>query len=147
MFCQLYHHQQQHIFTSTSGQEEYSRLRSLSYPETDVFLLCFSLISQTAFDNVRSKWYPEVQHYCPDGKYILVGTKADLQQKDTENSDSWPKDKDAEHFAKEISAYKYLRCSALTQEGVNQVFQEAVKAVINPKPVEEKKKGGFCFLL
>eukprot|EP01091_Cochliopodium_minus_P002017 TRINITY_DN11935_c0_g1_i1.p1 TRINITY_DN11935_c0_g1~~TRINITY_DN11935_c0_g1_i1.p1 ORF type:complete len:195 (-),score=39.51 TRINITY_DN11935_c0_g1_i1:92-676(-) len=131
----------------TAGQEEYSRLRSLSYPETDVFLLCFSLISQTAFDNVKSKWHPEVQHYCPNGKYIIVGTKADLQQKDTENSDSWPKDKDAENFLKSINGYKYLRCSALTQLGVANVFEEAVRAVINPSLSHETKKKGGCTVL
>lgn len=39
----------------TAGQEDYDRLRPLSYPQTDVFLICFSVASQASFDNVKYK--------------------------------------------------------------------------------------------
>jgi small GTP-binding protein len=39
----------------TAGQEDYDRLRPLSYPQTDVFLICFSIVSPASFDNVKSK--------------------------------------------------------------------------------------------
>lgn len=41
-----------------------SRLRPLSYPQTDVFLLCFSVVSPASFENIRTKWFPEIQHHC-----------------------------------------------------------------------------------
>ena len=44
----------------TAGQEDYDRLRPLSYPQTDVFLICFSVISPASYENVKAKWYPEV---------------------------------------------------------------------------------------
>ena len=49
----------------TAGQEDYDRLRPLSYPQTDVFLVCFSIISPSSFENVRSKWHPEITHHAP----------------------------------------------------------------------------------
>ena len=47
----------------TAGQEDYDRLRPLSYPETDVFLVCFSVVSPSSFENVKEKWYPEIKHH------------------------------------------------------------------------------------
>jgi len=65
----------------TAGQEDYDRLRPLSYPQTDVFLICFSIISLSSFDNVKSKWWPEIQHHAPGVPFILVGTKVRKREK------------------------------------------------------------------
>ena len=42
----------------TAGQEDYDRLRPLSYPQTDIFLICFSLVSPPSFENVKTKVMP-----------------------------------------------------------------------------------------
>ena len=68
-----------YIFYS-AGQEDYDRLRPLSYPQTDVFLLCFAITSVSSFDNVRDKWVPEIRHYCPKVPMLLVGMKGDLRE-------------------------------------------------------------------
>ena len=57
----------------TAGQEDYDRLRPLSYPQTDVFVLCFSVISPTSYTNITNKWMPEIRHHCPDTPVILCG--------------------------------------------------------------------------
>merc|ERR1719436_1684089 len=64
----------------TAGQEDYDRLRPLSYPQTDVFLVCFSVISMNSYENVKSKWVPEIQHHAPGVPLLLVGTKSDLRK-------------------------------------------------------------------
>ena len=130
----------------TAGQEEYSRLRALSYPETDVFLLCFSVVSPSSFENIRTKWNPEVSHHCPEAKLMLVGTKIDLRE-DKETLDKLKKEKlptheDGVKLAGTIGAKMYLECSALTQEGLKRVFEEAIRAVIGPASDESTPAAG-----
>lgn len=57
----------------------FPRLRPLSYGQTDVFLICFSVISPASFENVKTKWVPECQHHCPNTPFLLVGVKIDLR--------------------------------------------------------------------
>ncbi len=54
--------------------------RPLSYPQTDVFLICFSIVNPSSFENVRAKWFQEVKHFCPNTPIVLVGTKLDLRE-------------------------------------------------------------------
>lgn len=86
-------------FRDTAGQEEYDRLRPLSYANANVFLLCFSIVNPVSYQNITAKWYkevrsfstvrrcwylndpcfPQVIHYCPEVPLLLVGTKLDLR--------------------------------------------------------------------
>ncbi|ELP84379.1 hypothetical protein EIN_089020, partial [Entamoeba invadens IP1] len=43
----------------TCGQTDYLRVSQRLYQETDVFILCFSLVSQTTLDNIITFWEPE----------------------------------------------------------------------------------------
>ncbi|TPX64489.1 hypothetical protein SpCBS45565_g05892 [Spizellomyces sp. 'palustris'] len=135
----------------TAGQEDYDRLRPLSYPQTDVFLICFSLVSPPSFENVRTKWYPEISHHAPNTPIILVGTKLDLRE-DKETIEKLREKRMAPitypqglQMAKEIGAVKYLECSALTQKGLKNVFDEAIRAVLCP--VVPSKRTKKCLIL
>jgi len=135
----------------TAGQEDYDRLRPLSYPQTDVFLICFSIISPHSFENVKSKWWPEIQHHAPGVPVILVGTKSDLRNDSAMAAQLAAKGlrmvtvEEAQQRAREIGAVTYMECSALTQEGLKAVFDEAIRAALNKKPTPST--GGCCIIL
>lgn len=63
----------------TAGQEDYDRLRPLSYPDSHVILICFAVDSPDSLDNVQEKWISEVLHFCSGLPIILVGCKKDLR--------------------------------------------------------------------
>lgn len=134
----------------TAGQEDYDRLRPLSYPQTDVFLVCFSVISHASFENVKEKWVPEIQHHCPKTPFLLVGTCVDLRNDDT-SIEKLAKNKQkpisvdkAEELATKLKAVKYVECSALTQKGLKNVFDEAILAALEPADDKQPRK---CVLL
>ncbi|KAI8646830.1 hypothetical protein BD408DRAFT_473697 [Parasitella parasitica] len=134
----------------TAGQEDYDRLRPLSYPQTDVFLVCFSLVSPPSFENVKTKWHPEIDHHAKDKPIILVGTKLDLREdqdtiKKLQHKNMAPISyHQGINMAKDIEAVKYLECSALTQQGLKSVFDEAIRVVLCPPPPRKVKK---CVIL
>ena len=168
----------------TAGQEDYDRLRPLSYPQTDVFLVCFSVISPSSFENVRARWYPELMRYSPNTKIVLVGTKSDLREDNValqryvfifvififlisyisiffvffcfflifffsqrlKNTNKEPISMQmGVEMAHDIDAVKYMECSALTQRGLKETFDEAIRACMRRPEKKTKRKG--CVVL
>uniref|UniRef100_A0A0N4Z9W4 Ras-like GTP-binding protein Rho1 n=1 Tax=Parastrongyloides trichosuri TaxID=131310 RepID=A0A0N4Z9W4_PARTI len=132
----------------TAGQEDYDRLRPLSYPDTDVVLMCFSIDSPDSLTNIQEKWTPEVRHFCPNVPIILVGNKKDIRVEaeactDSRNRIETVKSDMGKTMAEQIGAYAYLECSAKTKEGVRDVFETATRAALATKP----KSKGKCDLL
>uniref|UniRef100_A0A1I8HM70 Ras-like GTP-binding protein Rho1 n=1 Tax=Macrostomum lignano TaxID=282301 RepID=A0A1I8HM70_9PLAT len=131
----------------TAGQEEYDQLRILSYPQTDVMIVCFSLENPVSCDNVRSKWVPEVRHYAPEAPILLVGTKRDLREDPDTIERLRAKGKAPVStekglaLAKEVQAAAYLECSSKLQSEVKSVFDEAIRLVLVPRrPVRKQKR-------
>jgi len=56
-----------------------NRLHVYFPPQTNCFLLCYSISSRTSFENVKSKWWPEIRHFSANVPVVLVGTKLDLR--------------------------------------------------------------------
>jgi len=147
----------------TAGQEDYDRLRPLSYPGADVVLLCFSTISQASFDSIKEKWAPEIAHYIPTVPCILVGTKIDLREEKHPDPNSGKFEpispEQGKEMGKTISATTYLEVSSKTGMGINPIFEEAVNLALGSKPsssgsisksssqVTKKKKKEGCLLL
>jgi len=126
----------------TAGQEDYDRLRPLSYPGSDIVLLCFSLVTESSFDSVREKWYPEVDHYVKDVPTILVGTKSDLRDAklpDPSTGEFNPVDSEkAQEMANSIGAEKFIEVSAKTTHNLKQLFQESVSIVLAARKAQNE---------
>ncbi|KAG8757755.1 GTP-binding protein Rho1 [Ceratobasidium sp. 428] len=120
----------------TSGLEDYDRLRPLSYPDTHVVLICFSISTPDLLDNITEKWILEVKHFCAGLPFILVGCKKDLRRdpatiKELRLTGHHPvTPEEGMEMATKIGALKYLECSAKTGEGVREVFQWATRAAL-----------------
>ncbi|KAL0801950.1 hypothetical protein Bca101_057126 [Brassica carinata] len=136
----------------TAGQEDYNRLRPLSYRGADVFILAFSLISKASYENIAKKWIPELRHYAPGVPIILVGTKLDLRddkQFFIDHPGAVPiTTNQGEELKKLIGSPVYIECSSKTQQNVKAVFDAAIKMVLQP-PNQKKKKlnKSLCVLL
>ena len=136
----------------TAGQEGYDRLRLLSYPQADVFLICFSVSHPPSFANVKAKWCPEIERHSPGVPVIIVGLKTDLRE-DAERVRVLKDRLEAPityaqglALVHDVSAHKYLECSAMTQQGVKHVFDEAIRAVLQP-PGRFKRRKRKCIIL
>ncbi|KAH3766710.1 cell division control protein 42-like [Pelomyxa schiedti] len=117
----------------TAGDEEYDRVRPLSYPNTNLFLVCFSVFSPHSLENVRDKWHPEISHHCPGTPFILVGTKRDLRTDPSVLESliiSGPpvSFEVASEVARELHASAYIEISSLNGDHIQDLFTLAIKA-------------------
>eukprot|EP01123_Difflugia_compressa_P004034 TRINITY_DN15374_c0_g1_i1.p1 TRINITY_DN15374_c0_g1~~TRINITY_DN15374_c0_g1_i1.p1 ORF type:complete len:273 (-),score=51.46 TRINITY_DN15374_c0_g1_i1:217-1011(-) len=121
----------------TAGQEDYDRLRPLSYPGSDIVLLCFSLVTEASFESVKDKWYPEVHHYVKDIPTVLVGTKVDLREAklpDPGTGEFKPVSTEkGKQLADEIEAIEFVEVSAKTGHNLNFLFERAVTIVLSSR--------------
>ncbi|KAF3768608.1 hypothetical protein M406DRAFT_273042 [Cryphonectria parasitica EP155] len=140
----------------TAGQEEFDRLRSLSYDDTDLIMLCYSVDSKDSLENVESKWVGEIADNCPGVKLVLVALKCDLREgsEDEEEAPAATTDgadgqrekkpmigyEQGLEVARRINALRYLECSAMRNRGVNEAFTEAARVALSVKKDKEDNK-------
>lgn len=137
----------------TAGQEDYDRLRPLSYPDSNVILICFAIDSPDTLDNVQEKWISEVMHFCQGVPIILVGCKLDLRndpatiQKLAQLGQQPVSTSEGQDAADRINALTYMECSAKYNQGVREVFEAATRAALRTKEKESKIKKKKCTIL
>jgi Rho family, other len=151
----------------TAGQEDYERLRPLAYSKAHVILIGFSIDTPDSLDNVKHKvgflypiaaanadflqWVEEANERCPNVPIILVGLKKDLREDPVaieemrKKSQHFVSTREATEIGHEIGARKYLECSSLTGEGVDDVFEAATRAAL--LTFEKGEGGGCCVIL
>ncbi|KAI6044219.1 small GTPase superfamily [Pisolithus marmoratus] len=150
----------------TAGQEEFDRLRSLSYAETHVVMICFSVDNPVSLENVETKWIEEIVEHCPGVKLILVGEylatclsqemlKPSAALKCDLRDDRNVAERLARHglhsvqseegiaVARRIRASRYLECSSKHNRGVAEVFDEAARLSLSMRP----KGSGGCTIM
>ena len=111
----------------TAGQEEFDRLRSLSYDDTHTIMLCFSVDSKDSLENVESKWVGEIAENCAGVKLVLVALKCDLRERGADEDDEGTQRggrekvmvdyKQGLEVAKRIQALRYLGTLISALEG------------------------------
>jgi Rho family protein len=153
----------------TAGQEEFDRLRSLSYDDTHAIMLCFSVDSPDSLENVETKWVGEIAENCPNVKLVLVALKCDLRKREDDDAEGAEPEKPCIDYeeglrvAEKIKALRYLgriqdpsqrtdvrlthptECSAMKNRGVNEAFTEAARVALQVKT--SKDKSGGCTIL
>jgi len=109
------------------------------------FIIAFSVVNPNSFENVESKWAPELQHFCPDVPFMLVGTQCDLRTNPSTLEELRATGKqpitteNGRALSKSLKALTYMECSAKTKENLREVFDEAVKNII----IRRRKKNVF----
>lgn len=144
----------------TPGQDDFDTLRPLVYPQTDVFLLCFSVVMPSTFQNVREKWIPEIRSQSRQVPIILVGTQSDLRADaktlvGLRHSKEQPiQESEAKKMAQTLGCESYVESSALTQKNLKEVFDAAILEGLRFKNnkdrtggVQKKKKKTKCTIL
>uniref|UniRef100_A0A7S2MSH3 Uncharacterized protein n=1 Tax=Octactis speculum TaxID=3111310 RepID=A0A7S2MSH3_9STRA len=114
-------------YRDTAGREDHDRLRPLSYPQTSVFIVCFSITSMSSFENIEATWIPELRHHMPGVPVVIVGTKSDLRD-DMETMEylaakgqRYVTTQDAQNMACRVGASAYVECSALSGENMDKI--------------------------
>ncbi|KAG7214114.1 hypothetical protein KM043_001472 [Ampulex compressa] len=130
----------------TAGQDDFDPLRSLCYPETDVFLVCFSVVCPSSYHSVETRWINEVRKYCPTAPIILVGTKSDLRSdvrfvlQLARYGQAPITTAQGHQLAQRLGAVSYVETSALTQHDLKEAFDQAIVSALNTR------RGGAGFL-
>ena len=107
----------------TAAQDDYERLRPLCYPQTDVFVFCFSFKRFQSLKNIQNKWYPEVTSHCGKKiKSVLVGLCYD------EVNNNYINQTDISSLMESINCFDYLEISSKDDYNVQELLPLIVKA-------------------
>lgn len=135
------------------GRADYDHLRPLTYLNTDAFVLVYSIVNPTSYENLRAKWYPDVTHHAPAARIILAALKTDLR--DNKEWTKILKDKgckaistaEGEQLASEIHADAFIEVSSLCNYNVKESFELAVHAILHAPVKKNKKVRSGCVIL
>ena len=95
------------------GQERFGALHDAFYRGAKVVALVYDLMNPATLDNLPH-WHAGVAQICPKARFVVVGNKLDLGRRVMpEQVEEWALSMD----------FSYLETSALTNAGVDSLFQ------------------------
>ena len=130
----------------TAGEDQRGgSMRFLSYPMTDIFFICFPIVSKNLKTIMKriNFFKDEISEKMKNVPFYLVGTKNDLR----DNSRVIKMCKNGKlkiltmtegvEIAQEVGAVKYIECSAKMNIGVKELFEDAFLYCVNiNKPIK-----------
>ena len=117
----------------TAGQEDYERLRRLSYQDANLVILAYSLASKESLLNIPEVWAPEIINFCPNVPILLVGLKSDLPDHKVDPFD-------ALKVAENIGAVAHMQCSAKEMYNVGPLFDTCFNIIYNMKMRKTRRR-------
>ena len=127
----------------TAGEEGYARIKTLGYPNTDMFFFIFSVVNRPSFVNTLDRWYVEIRHHCPRVPLLLVGTKSDLRGKGKEEITR----EEIDARVLELGAIGYVECSAMYGTGLREIIDTAISYLERNIPEKKQKKKQNCSVM
>uniref|UniRef100_A0A8C8STY4 Rho-related GTP-binding protein RhoH n=1 Tax=Pelusios castaneus TaxID=367368 RepID=A0A8C8STY4_9SAUR len=123
----------------TAGSDAFKGIRPISYQQADVVLMCYSVANHNSFLNLRNKWIGEIRSHLPRIPVLVVATQTDQRETGPHHL-SCISSVDGKRLAREVRAKGYLECSALSNRGVQQVFEYAVRTAVNQARKQKRRK-------
>ena len=116
--------------------------RRHTFPGTDVFVICFSVVQPNSFRNIVQKWVPEIRQFTEDIPFILVGTQTDLREDDRtirslEQKGQRPiTAREATLLCRRLGGACYIESSPVMKKRMRRVMNDAFVSVFRPKEEE-----------
>ncbi|KAI6649203.1 Transforming protein RhoA-like [Oopsacas minuta] len=129
----------------TPGDDNYSHIRPLSYPDTDILLLCFDLSSPQSYHNIFTKWLPEIHGRCKNVPLYIIGCKLDLKEHQMADQPiNWRvsppcNQEDITSLLCQTGACDYFECSAKSGTNVSEIVRHIINARMQIYKIEREK--------
>uniref|UniRef100_A0A8C5NHU2 Rho-related GTP-binding protein RhoH n=1 Tax=Gouania willdenowi TaxID=441366 RepID=A0A8C5NHU2_GOUWI len=123
----------------TAGNDNFRQIRPRSYQQADVVLICYSVANPNSLANAQEKWIAEVRQNLPKVPVLLVATQTDQREMGVHRNGCISAEH-GKHVAHEMHAKGYVECSSLSNRGVQQVFEYAVRTVVNQAKKQARRR-------
>lgn len=123
----------------TAGHDNFKQIRPRSYQQADVVLICYSVANPNSLLSVQRKWIAEVRENLPKVPVLVVATQTDQREMGVHRGNCISA-AEGKRVAHEVHAKGYLECSSLSNRGVQQVFEYAVRTVVNQARKQARRR-------